>query len=421
MHFELEMMRKWLTYLLFIAVQILCECIVLKTTKSNVWPPYAAQHDDKRYKQLIAQVFNITTNTSTSKSIIEHRPCPGGWKCVPSQLCSSDAYHHNDHDVDDHSQLDQKMAVVIHAEPMRFCKGPNEVCCTDSDEKIVRIPPGCGHHLPQNQFESRIAGGGQTGIGEFPWMIAILQRDKVANKFRYLCGGSLIHPSIVMTAAHTIAGKSIQQLISRGGEWDLKSSMEMYAHEDRAVTRVIIHTEFNNNTLANDIALLQLDWPFQIGTNINTICLPPANVFTDANVRCTATGWGRNRADGKYQSIMQRIQMSIVAHWMCQNRLRQTRLGRYYRLHRGFLCAGGERGNDTCKGNGGSPLVCRVPNSPSDRFYQAGIVAGGIGCGRGVPGIYVNVAWYINWIWRQMNLMGVNVAAKDSLNFDDFF
>lgn len=377
-------------------------------------------HDETRYKQLVAQVFNITQHSPNSKSINEPRPCPSGAKCVPHHLCSADAQH-QDLDADNH--LDQKVA-VIQADPDRFCNEPIEVCCSEFDAVIERQPSGCGYQLPQKSFESRISGGWQTGIGEFPWMIAILQRDAAAgNQFKYLSGGSLIHPSIVLTVAHTITASSMQRLIGRGGEWDLQSSTEqVYPHADRAVIRAIIHAQFNNKTLANDIALLQLDRPFQIGTNVNTICLPPANVFTDANVRCTATGWGRDQLGigGRYQSVMRRIDMPIVAHWICQNRLRMTRLGRNYRLHRGLLCAGGERGNDTCKGDGGSPLVCRVPNEPA-RFYQAGIVAGGIGCGRGVPGIYVNVAWYINWIWRQMHSMGINADVKDSLHFDDFF
>lgn len=46
---------------------------------------------------------------------------------------------------------------------------------------------------------------------------------------------------------------------------------------------------------------------------------------------------------------------------------------------------GGEPGKDTCKGDGGSPLVCGIPNT-IDRYYQSGIVAWGIGCADINPG-----------------------------------
>lgn len=48
--------------------------------------------------------------------------------------------------------------------------------------------------------------------------------------------------------------------------------------------------------------------------------------------------------------------------------------------------------------DGGSPLVCPVVDKPG-HYYQAGIVAWGIGCGEdGTPGVYVDVAKFRQWI-----------------------
>ena len=85
----------------------------------------------------------------------------------------------------------------------------------------------------------------------------------------------------------------------------------------------------------------------------------------------------------------------------CQNRLRSTRLGKFFELHESFVCAGGVVGKDVCKGDGGSPLVCPTRDDPM-RYQQAGIVAWGIGCGDNVPGVYVNVAKFRDWIDQQM-------------------
>ena len=92
---------------------------------------------------------------------------------------------------------------------------------------------------------------------------------------------------------------------------------------------------------------------------------------------------------GKYQVILKKIELPIVPHAPCQESFRKTRLGKRFNLHQSFICAGGEPGKDTCKGDGGSPLVCPVQGHPG-HFYQAGIVAWGIGCGeQGTPGAYV--------------------------------
>ena len=60
------------------------------------------------------------------------------------------------------------------------------------------------------------------------------------------------------------------------------------------------------------------------------------------------------------------------------------------------MCAGGIGGVDTCKGDGGSPLVCKNRNGP---WYQAGIVSWGIGCGEeNIPAVYASVATASCWI-----------------------
>ena len=62
------------------------------------------------------------------------------------------------------------------------------------------------------------------------------------------------------------------------------------------------------------------------------------------------------------------------------------------------------------KGDGGSPLVCSFTNE-DNVYYQAGIVAWGIGCGNNVPGVYVNVAMFKNWIDQQMISINLNTNS----------
>merc|ERR1712115_261745 len=128
-------------------------------------------------------------------------------------------------------------------------------------------------------------------------------------------------------------------------------------------------------------------------------CLPHANEIFDSTT-CFATGWGKDQfgAAGEYQVVLKEIDLPFVSNGVCQDKLRSTRLGQKFKLHDSFLCAGGIAGKDTCKGDGGSPLVCPSKYDPNT-YVQAGIVAWGIGCGEdGTPGVYADVAKASCWI-----------------------
>lgn len=160
----------------------------------------------------------------------------------------------------------------------------------------------------------------------------------------------------------------------------------------------MIHPEYYKGGLFNDVALLFLDEPAEIAENINTVCLPPHDTIFDHS-RCFASGWGKDQfgQEGKYQVILKRVELPVVPRPQCQSLLQETRLGNHFKLHDSFICAGGEVGKDTCKGDGGSPLVCPIAGT-KDRYYQAGIVSWGIGCGDRTPGVYANIALLRPWI-----------------------
>lgn len=237
---------------------------------------------------------------------------------------------------------------------------------------------------------------GDSEFGEYPWQAAILKKDPKESV--YVCGGTLIDGLHIMTAAHCIKSYKGFELRVRLGEWDVNHDVEFYPYIERDVVSIHVHPLYYAGTLDNDLAILKLEHPVEWTKypHISPACLP--DKYTDyAGQRCWTTGWGKDAFGdyGKYQNILKEVDVPVLPHGLCQQQLRQTRLGYNYELNPGFLCAGGEEGKDACKGDGGGPLVCERGGT----WQLVGVVSWGIGCGQaGVPGVYVKVAHYLDWI-----------------------
>lgn len=102
--------------------------------------------------------------------------------------------------------------------------------------------------------------------------------------------------------------------------------------------------------------------------------------------------------------------MPIVPSAQCVAALRRERLGPFFNLHESFICAGGMKNKDTCKGDGGSPLICPV-FADDNRYEQLGIVSWGLTCGiQSTPGVYVNVFLFNDWVDENMRAYNFDVT-----------
>ena len=89
----------------------------------------------------------------------------------------------------------------------------------------------------------------------------------------HLCTASLIQPLLLLTAAHCILGKSLKGMKAvREGPTTLEQSLV-------PVSQIIIHPNFDPDTLDNDIALLRLDsddaHEVDSSMEVASVALPP--------------------------------------------------------------------------------------------------------------------------------------------------
>lgn len=267
---------------------------------------------------------------------------------------------------------------------------------------------GCGHSNPNGLYYDLVGyNDHEAHFAEFPWMVAVM--DMQGN---YVCGGTLIHPQLVLTSAHNVANHSADSLLARAGEYDLKSQREPHAYQTSRLRSILPHEEYNKLNFHNDMALLVLEKPLQLAPHVQPLCLPaPENASQPQadllGAECLATGWGHHNISAKsLEHILKRIELPIVEHEQCQNLLRHTILGYHFRLHSSFVCAGGVEGKDTCQGDGGSPLFCKIAGQ-KDRYQLVGIVSWGIECAtKDIPAAYTNVAHLRTWIDDQVTKLG---------------
>jgi len=231
----------------------------------------------------------------------------------------------------------------------------------------------------------RIVGGAPAREGEFPHQVSLRW-----SSGSHVCGGSVIGPNTVLTAAHCVEG-----LDNNPGSVSIvcgkhRRAVQGANEQVRTASQIVIHAQYNPRTYLNDIALIKFQQPLNFNTYCNAIPLPSANQEESGSLQ--VSGWGTLSSGGQLADILQWVEVPYVSDSVCQSNYPQETIAP------SMICAG-TAGKDSCQGDSGGPLT------DAGRSRVAGVVSWGYGCAAaGYPGVYTQVSHFISWI-NSNNLM----------------
>lgn len=227
-------------------------------------------------------------------------------------------------------------------------------------------------------------------IHQNPWLVYLeyWKEDKLLST---RCAATLIDSRHLATAAHCVAKRKFTRLIARLGEYDLSDKKD--CRDDICadlpvaieIEDIIVNPDYDKNHY--DIAILRLKEAAPFTDFIRPICLPSRSLTkTDT---FSAGAWGEIPSEGVYSNVKKIVVLPNVDLDTCRKAYKHTE------LPKDVICAGGEVGKDTCRGDSGSPLVLH-----GSRAELRGVTSGGHSiCGAaGYPGIYTDVNQHLEWI-----------------------
>lgn len=224
--------------------------------------------------------------------------------------------------------------------------------------------------------QGRIVGGEDTTIEAHPYQVSLQKKSG-----SHFCGGSIIGPNLVVTAAHCLQGIKVSSIRVRLG-----STLYNEGGVLVAVESLVYNKLYNSQTMENDVGLLKLAESVPESESIRYIEL--AEVTPPTGTPAVVTGWG-SKCYFWCMSLPKTLQAVVV--YIVDWKECGSDAYKYGDIIRDTMVCGYEKDKDACQGDSGGPLVANN--------QLVGIVSWGYGCAsKLLPGVYADVPALRSWI-----------------------
>lgn len=239
-------------------------------------------------------------------------------------------------------------------------------------------------------MDPSIVRGERAQLGEIPWQAFV--REVRPDGTASACGGSLIHPIWVFTAAHCIDTPGARSEVRLGGINRNQLSYRQYANLR------IKHERYDSRTITNDVALLRLPVAAQ-GQHIRTIQMAPSNLGDLTGVPVVASGYGYTWTGGPSSDDLMKADLIGISHQDCRAIYSGV-------IQSNTFCAQWHEtwGQSTCSGDSGGPITALLNNGQRVLVGASSFGTGPDrgGCHTGNPRAFARVSTYRNWALSRM-------------------